>query len=1298
MLDNRVSLTLKAIGDFDTPSGTPWHTVLAGLSELAGLPQLNPTHTTLDGKYLAAQTPLTNAHHGALIDPHPTASSPLLHPTGPSFHVTGGPHTGQVLSHNHPYIQAWFRPIRTRRMTTTARIKKTMPWTTTSASTHHPRQPTVELTRAHGTHRPLSTRVFTRIFGFRLRPEDTLTIRQPSRPRTGKENGYDTHVMQWRISPQHRPVIHANEPTQTHDTDEALITALPIISALIPFTLSIALAIFLKQPYMLLFGLAGPLIAGLQVYARSSSRAKQREKSSTSTSNDTATSVNTARGLHANVFEAALPDLIGALRDYTPPHPTRTPQPRYDITPDNCAHIGSWTTPSSLGAARATILRLLCLSAFPLLIDPNDTPLSLVIVCPRAAASEWSWLRWLHPTMVFSSDSTRLQADSQRAALDRNNQLVIVDERAVNHTTHQSVAETIVAPATACVVVRQTHAHATQQSTKTCPLDNNPLTVGRTNYEELTEQTAEQAIKYLRRALQQRTPHSNELPQTAALSQCSALAQPTSPAATHNDLIFEVGLGAHNTQVRFDLVSDGPHVLVAGTTGAGKSEFLRTFIMTLAARYSPKHLSFVLVDYKGGAGLAPCASLPHNIGLVTDLDPSETTRALSGLQRELKRREHLFADTQTTRLEEYNALQSITEPLPRLVIVVDEFRALSDDHPDFINDLVRLAAQGRSLGIHLVLATQRPAGAITADMRANLTLRICLRVADEQDSVDVIGTPEAAHLPRNAPGRLLIHAGSGERTLAQSYFSGKSRERNVTVRRLNNWHEPLGGLMQKRTKQVSHTEHISHIHGKHTAHAPLWAPSLPELFSTPSSTADASLDSVSAVLPPQPFPLAVASPMDAVAHTFMFPLDASGNIQVLGGTKLGKTTFLLNAAASYANAGFTVHWLGTAHELTTADAVLRQFGAAHTTTSSSDAYLTHAVLKQLCMQPNPTQHVLIIDGFEELHATLESFNRGSGTQLLEHFATHYGTAIRQVMMSTSRKLPHRLEQYFERRFLFGSGNRDDDRVLGIPADLAGIPAQAGRGIVLDRNLAMPFRVAHLTVDTQADTLRRYAPASAQDCATDLGSSPLIQACSLRALDEVPPHFPVRCGFSGEPLLPEEHSTWLIAGSRRSGRTTLLNHFATFFDSRTYTVFRFSATARGSDSVSTIAAHTLETLRENVKNAQNYVVLIDDFDRIPAADALHVEQLIEFALTAGTKIIVTATVQAINQAFRGPLAQLRELGTGILLAPHVCKEREFLDTPIGEALDPTTFFGRAVMTSHGVAHPARIYSTESTSRL
>ncbi len=223
--------------------------------------------------------------------------------------------------------------------------------------------------------------------------------------------------------------------------------------------------------------------------------------------------------------------------------------------------------------------------------------------------------------------------------------------------------------------------------------------------------------------------------------------------------------------LKIDMRADGPHALVAGTTGAGKSELLQSFVCSMATSYSPNKVNFLFVDYKGGTAFADCATIPHSVGMVTDLDEYLAQRVLISLNAELKRRESL--------LREYGAKDLITLEKkfpqhcpPSLLIVIDEFAALVREVPDFVEGVVDIAQRGRSLGLHLILATQRPAGVVNDNIRANTNLRIALRIADTSDSNDVIGTDEAARIPRSIPGRAFVRMGPSDLQSFQTAYGG----------------------------------------------------------------------------------------------------------------------------------------------------------------------------------------------------------------------------------------------------------------------------------------------------------------------------------------------------------------------------------------------------------------------------------------------------------------------------------------------------------------------------------------------
>ncbi|WP_371163983.1 FtsK/SpoIIIE domain-containing protein [Buchananella felis] len=245
-------------------------------------------------------------------------------------------------------------------------------------------------------------------------------------------------------------------------------------------------------------------------------------------------------------------------------------------------------------------------------------------------------------------------------------------------------------------------------------------------------------------------------------------AQPVpGPAVSLRALIGQGGTGP----MHLDLRTQGPHALVGGTTGAGKSEFLQAWVLGMAQAVSPDRLTFLFVDYKGGSAFARCTELPHCVGLVTDLSPYLVRRALTSLRAELHYREHLLNEKGAKDLV---TLEKRGDPdcPPSLVIVVDEFAALVGEVPEFVDGVVDVAQRGRSLGLHLILATQRPAGVIKDNLRANTNLRVALRMADTEDSKDVLGDEMAAHFPQGSPGRGAAKTGPGRIATFQSAYPG----------------------------------------------------------------------------------------------------------------------------------------------------------------------------------------------------------------------------------------------------------------------------------------------------------------------------------------------------------------------------------------------------------------------------------------------------------------------------------------------------------------------------------------------
>ncbi|MBW3087886.1 cell division protein FtsK [Bifidobacterium sp. 82T24] len=223
-----------------------------------------------------------------------------------------------------------------------------------------------------------------------------------------------------------------------------------------------------------------------------------------------------------------------------------------------------------------------------------------------------------------------------------------------------------------------------------------------------------------------------------------------SPTAFHE---IPVGVGPDGRPVTVDLPRSGPHALVAGTTGSGKSVLLQSWCLGLALRFPPTMVNFVFLDFKGGAAFQTLHRLPHTVGFVSDLSLDHAVRALRAIEMELKRRERLVAEHHATDVD------GLPSPPPRLIVVIDEFHALRQQLPDYMAQLVSLASLGRSLGMHLIACTQNPMGQVGNDMKANIGLNICLRVRDSLQSSELLGTADAAAISPGHPGVGYIHDG-----------------------------------------------------------------------------------------------------------------------------------------------------------------------------------------------------------------------------------------------------------------------------------------------------------------------------------------------------------------------------------------------------------------------------------------------------------------------------------------------------------------------------------------------------------
>ena len=268
-------------------------------------------------------------------------------------------------------------------------------------------------------------------------------------------------------------------------------------------------------------------------------------------------------------------------------------------------------------------------------------------------------------------------------------------------------------------------------------------------------------------------------------------------ANTAKSLAVPLGLRGKDDIVELNLHerAHGPHGLVAGTTGSGKSEIVQSYVLSLAINFSPEDFGFLVIDFKGGGMANEFANLPHLMGAITNLDGAASARALASIQAELKKRQSEFGKYGVNHINGYTKLykkgKELTKqqreeenlpdkPIPHLFLISDEFAELKANEPEFMAELVSVARIGRSLGVHLILATQKPAGVVDDQLWSNTRFRLALKVADESDSNEIIKSPDAAYITE--PGRAYLQVGQNEiYELFQSAWSGPDYDPNKTV-------------------------------------------------------------------------------------------------------------------------------------------------------------------------------------------------------------------------------------------------------------------------------------------------------------------------------------------------------------------------------------------------------------------------------------------------------------------------------------------------------------------------------------
>jgi len=556
------------------------------------------------------------------------------------------------------------------------------------------------------------------------------------------------------------------------------------------------------------------------------------------------------------------------------------------------------------------------------------------------------------------------------------------------------------------------------------------------------------------------------------------------------ELAAALGVAADGI-LRLDLVEQGPHALIAGTSGSGKSELLQTLVCALAAAHPPTRCTFLFIDYKGGASSAEFRDLPHTVGYVTNLDGRMSLRALTSLRAELGRRMRIL-EGRAKDLEELLAVAP-TEAPPSLVIIIDEFATLVKEIPDFVAGIVDIAQRGRSLGIHLVLATQRPTGAVNDNILANTNLRLSLRVLDPADSVSVINSPEAANVPVPLRGRGFVRTGPRELTAFQCAWSGAPFTTTSRVLTAEPWLLPgqaLAGLQRAAppagppTKDDVPTqlEVLVKVAAEAAQVLRLPPPRQPWVEPLPDLVPLAGLlDRVGRRrLAADPGRLLVLGLLDDPANQAQEPalvdLEQTGGLVVYGGGGSGKTTALRTIAAGLASQGgpegvllyaldFANRALDQLRPLPHCagvamgddlEAVTRLLTVLATEVERRRRVLADAHAESLSALREQAgamvlpRIVLLIDGYGAFHA---AFDQG---QLFEWIARAHKLVAegRQVgvhfVITADRRtaVPPALLAAIAARFVLRMADADDMAVLGVPVKVArAAELETGRGFL-----------------------------------------------------------------------------------------------------------------------------------------------------------------------------------------------------------------------------------------------------------
>ena len=698
---------------------------------------------------------------------------------------------------------------------------------------------------------------------------------------------------------------------------------------------------------------------------------------------------------------------------------------------------------------------------------------------------------------------------------------------------------------------------------------------------------------------------ATSIPRTAPLLDVLGVGMPTPEWVSEQwltprpyGLRFPVGMGVDG-QLWLDLVEDGPHTLIGGTSGAGKSELLQSIVGSLAVHHSPTRLNFLFVDYKGGASSTVFAGLPHTVGYVTNLDAELSLRALTSLRAELNRRMRVM-EGRAKDLAEMLTEHPADAPAS-LVIVVDEFATLVKEVPEFVAGVVDIAQRGRSLGIHLILATQRPSGSVNENILANTNLRVSLRMLDRSESSAVIGSPEAADIPVPLKGRGYARLGPSALVAFQSAFCGApltsaERRQPVLVAPFDRTDDSpkaapaTGGKSSAPAQSVTHLDALlAAIAGASDALAlpePIrpWRDVLPDLVTVDAVLGDSRADLAHRL----PGRVIAVGMIDAPERQDQYPalidLEEGGGWLIFGAGGSGKTTVLRTVAVSAAAVGtadqvvvfgldFASRGLGAIDALAQVvdvatgddlEAVTRHLTTVHDELVRrrrrlADAHAEHLTAYNEQHDPLP-RVLLLIDGFGGFVSTFGDGARGGSNMAsampMESWIDRLVTIIvdgRQVGIHTvitadrRNAVPARVHAAIGNRLIMRHADETGYNEHGISSLRAkGLDLSPGRGLWDGGATVQIASVSHdASARGQGAAIADFAALLGTNAPTMLASEPLVDDVSTVRLAPITPgplQIPIGLAdITSEPVVVDlTWSNFTVAGPPRSGRSTVLD--------------------------------------------------------------------------------------------------------------------------------------------------------------